>query len=190
MLTSTRSLGDGLGVMISSTLHCVSLGGSRCLTRPIKTAISLSGNIVPLCEDPNSRKSVTDISSLIFWGVYLVFVGGGPAFQKSLHSRQQFFFRRSAPPETTCNAKKKSKQNVTVLKRIFFGLNDPSVAQSAEPVRIFKTLVCRRFPLSLNKLEFPHFEQKIKLDPGCLVFCFKTVGGASFGKFFPTIFNS
>jgi hypothetical protein len=58
-------LGDGLGVTISSTTHCVFPADAGGLNRWIRTAISLSGSIVPRCEDPNSFMSVTDMSSFM-----------------------------------------------------------------------------------------------------------------------------
>jgi hypothetical protein len=56
-------LGEGRGVTISSTTHCGLPAGG--LNRWIRTAMSLSGSMVPRCVDPNSFTSVTDMESFI-----------------------------------------------------------------------------------------------------------------------------
>lgn len=79
-------LGEGLGVVISSTRHW--LGGSILRTRPIRTAISRSGSIVPRCDEPKSLRSVTDSSSSIC--PFLSKPSGHFFFS---FSRPEFFFR-------------------------------------------------------------------------------------------------
>ena len=88
-------LGEGRGVTISSTTHCGLPAGG--LNRWIRTAMSLSGSMVPRCVDPNSFTSVTDMESFIVEKV----VTEKNAFSSrsdfyvwtSLHCLGEFFFQ-------------------------------------------------------------------------------------------------
>jgi hypothetical protein len=61
------------------------------------------------------------VAHYFLFGMFL-----GPSFQKSLHSRQQFFFEvRSAPPKKRNVDAKKKKQNISVFKRGFATTEQP-----------------------------------------------------------------